>query len=98
MFGLLGRQVREWSIKIARIGQNDAQRSHSGLNRALFSSDHGLGACGPRLAPINGECLEMEQGVRRATNNPGLEDEGTDETVAGKIQKKVGDSDKVFET
>lgn len=40
---------------------------------------------------------KVKEEVGRATNNPGLEDEGTDEKVAGKIQKKVGDIEKVFE-
>jgi uncharacterized protein YjbJ (UPF0337 family) len=31
------------------------------------------------------------------TKNPRLMDEGTDEKVGGKIQKKVGDIEKVFE-
>lgn len=33
----------------------------------------------------------------RATKNPKLESEGTDEKIGGKIQKKVGDIEKVFE-
>jgi uncharacterized protein YjbJ (UPF0337 family) len=40
---------------------------------------------------------KVKETVGRATNNPRLEDEGTDEKVAGKIQKKVGDIEKVFE-
>jgi len=39
----------------------------------------------------------VKEKVGHATNNPALEDEGTDEKVAGKIQKKVGDIEKVFE-
>lgn len=39
----------------------------------------------------------VKEKVGRATNNPNLEAEGTDESVAGKIQKKVGDIEKVFE-
>jgi uncharacterized protein YjbJ (UPF0337 family) len=35
--------------------------------------------------------------VGHATNNPRLEQQGTDEKVAGKIQKKIGDIEKVFE-
>jgi uncharacterized protein YjbJ (UPF0337 family) len=35
--------------------------------------------------------------IGRATNNPDLEAEGQDEKVGGKIQKKVGDIEKVFE-
>ena len=39
----------------------------------------------------------VKEKVGHATNNPALENEGTDEKVAGKIQKKVGDVEKVFE-
>jgi uncharacterized protein YjbJ (UPF0337 family) len=39
----------------------------------------------------------VKEKVGRLTNNPSLEEEGTDEKVAGKIQKKVGDVEKVFE-
>jgi uncharacterized protein YjbJ (UPF0337 family) len=40
---------------------------------------------------------KVKEKVGQLTNNPRLEDEGTDEKVAGKIQKKVGDVEKVFE-
>jgi len=40
---------------------------------------------------------KVKEEVGRATNNPRLEDEGNDEKVAGKVQKKVGDVEKVFE-
>jgi uncharacterized protein YjbJ (UPF0337 family) len=39
----------------------------------------------------------IKERVGHATNNPNLEAEGQDEKVAGKIQKKVGDVEKVFE-
>jgi uncharacterized protein YjbJ (UPF0337 family) len=39
----------------------------------------------------------IKEKVGHATNNPDLEAEGTDEKVAGKIQKKVGDIEKVLE-
>lgn len=39
----------------------------------------------------------VKQKTGRATNNPNLEAEGQDEKVAGKVQKKVGDIEKVFE-
>jgi uncharacterized protein YjbJ (UPF0337 family) len=39
----------------------------------------------------------VKEKIGHATNNPNLEAEGTDEKVAGKIQKKVGDVEKVFE-
>jgi uncharacterized protein YjbJ (UPF0337 family) len=39
----------------------------------------------------------MKQKVGQATGNPKLQDEGTDEKVGGKIQKKVGQVEQVFE-
>jgi uncharacterized protein YjbJ (UPF0337 family) len=39
----------------------------------------------------------VKEKLGRATNNPNLEDEGTAEKVGGKIQKKVGDIEKVLE-
>ncbi len=39
----------------------------------------------------------VKEKVGHATNNPNLEAEGQDEKVGGKIQKKVGDIEKVFE-
>ncbi len=39
----------------------------------------------------------LKEKVGHATNNPDLEEEGTDEKIAGKIQKKIGDVKKVFE-
>jgi uncharacterized protein YjbJ (UPF0337 family) len=39
----------------------------------------------------------LKEKVGHAANNPDLEAEGQDEKVAGKIQKKVGDIEKVFE-
>jgi uncharacterized protein YjbJ (UPF0337 family) len=39
----------------------------------------------------------LKERAGRATKNPALEDEGTDEKLTGKIQKKVGDIEKVFE-
>jgi uncharacterized protein YjbJ (UPF0337 family) len=39
----------------------------------------------------------VKESVGRATNNPRLEDEGTNEKVAGTVQKKVGQVEKVFE-
>jgi uncharacterized protein YjbJ (UPF0337 family) len=33
----------------------------------------------------------------RATKNPNLENEGQDEQVAGTVQKKIGQIEKVFE-
>ena len=40
---------------------------------------------------------KVKETVGHATNNPNLEAEGHDEKVAGKIQKKVGDVEKVLE-
>jgi len=38
----------------------------------------------------------VKEKVGHATNNPNLEEEGQDENVAGKVQKKVGQVKKVF--
>jgi uncharacterized protein YjbJ (UPF0337 family) len=50
---------------------------------------------------IKGKAHEVKGAVKEkvghATNNPKLENEGADEKVAGKIQKKVGDVEKVLE-
>jgi uncharacterized protein YjbJ (UPF0337 family) len=40
---------------------------------------------------------KVKERVGRATNNPDLEDEGTGEKIAGRIQKKVGQVEKVIE-
>jgi len=40
---------------------------------------------------------KIKQKVGRATNNPTLEDEGKDEKASGKVRKKIGDVEKVFE-
>jgi len=39
----------------------------------------------------------VKEKVGHATNNPKLENEGADEKLGGKIQKKVGDVEKVLE-
>jgi uncharacterized protein YjbJ (UPF0337 family) len=39
----------------------------------------------------------IKEKVGRATNNPDLEDKGTGEKIAGKIQKKVGQVERVIE-
>lgn len=39
----------------------------------------------------------VKEKVGHATNNPDLEGEGAGEKVGGKIQKKAGDVEKVFE-
>jgi uncharacterized protein YjbJ (UPF0337 family) len=39
----------------------------------------------------------VKEKIGHATNNPKLENEGADEKVGGKIQKKVGDVEKVLE-
>jgi uncharacterized protein YjbJ (UPF0337 family) len=39
----------------------------------------------------------VKEKIGRATNNPDLEAEGVDEKLGGKIQKKVGDIEKVLE-
>jgi uncharacterized protein YjbJ (UPF0337 family) len=40
---------------------------------------------------------KVKEKVGHATNNPELESEGMDEKLGGKIQKKVGDIEKVLE-
>jgi uncharacterized protein YjbJ (UPF0337 family) len=39
----------------------------------------------------------VKEKIGKISGNPKLQDEGTDEKVGGKIQKKVGDIEKVFE-
>ena len=49
---------------------------------------------------IEGSLREAKGKVKeesgKAIGNPNLQDRGTDEKVAGKVQKKVGDIKKVF--
>ncbi len=40
---------------------------------------------------------KIKEKIGQATNNPDVADEGTGEKIGGKIQKKVGDIEKVFE-
>ena len=40
---------------------------------------------------------DVKEKVGQVTNNPDLEGEGKGENLAGKIQKKVGQIEKVFE-
>ena len=47
-----------------------------------------------RVEEVKGAIKEK---IGHATNNPNLQDKGTDEKVGGKMQKKVGDIEKVFE-
>jgi uncharacterized protein YjbJ (UPF0337 family) len=50
---------------------------------------------------IKGKLHEMKGKAKekagKVINNPTLADEGEDEKVAGKIQKKIGQIEKVFE-
>ena len=50
---------------------------------------------------VQGKAHEIKGAAKkklgRATNNPNLEAEGDDEKLAGKIQKKIGDIEKVLE-
>ncbi len=39
----------------------------------------------------------VKEAVGKVVGNPNLESEGAGEKVAGKVQKKVGDIEKVFE-
>lgn len=49
---------------------------------------------------VQGKYHEVKGGIKekagRANKNPRQEDEGTDEKVSGKIQKKIGEIEKVF--
>jgi len=38
----------------------------------------------------------IKEKIGRATNNPNLRDEGTDEKISGKVERKVGEVKKVF--
>jgi uncharacterized protein YjbJ (UPF0337 family) len=40
---------------------------------------------------------KVKETVGRTVNNPNLEDEGKAENLSGKVQKKVGQVEKVFE-
>jgi uncharacterized protein YjbJ (UPF0337 family) len=40
---------------------------------------------------------KLKQTVGQATNNPNLADHGQAEKLAGKVQKKIGQVEKVFE-
>jgi uncharacterized protein YjbJ (UPF0337 family) len=40
---------------------------------------------------------KVKEKIGQLTNDPDLAAEGTDERLGGKIQKKVGDIEKVFE-
>jgi uncharacterized protein YjbJ (UPF0337 family) len=50
---------------------------------------------------VEGKAHEVKGAVKEkighATNNPNLEEEGKDEKAGGKVQKKVGDVEKVLE-
>jgi len=39
----------------------------------------------------------VKEKVGQVVGNPNLQDQGTGEKIAGKVQKKVGDVEKVFE-
>ena len=40
---------------------------------------------------------KIKEKTGQLTNDPNLQDEGTDEKIAGKVQNKVGQIKKVFE-
>lgn len=50
---------------------------------------------------VQGKVHEVKGAVKerigKATNDPDLESEGQAEKIGGKVQKKVGDIEKVFE-
>ena len=40
---------------------------------------------------------KIKEKIAQLTNNPDLEDEGTGEKIAGKVQRKIGQVEKVIE-
>ncbi len=40
---------------------------------------------------------KVKEKIAQLTNNPNLENEGTSEKIAGKVQKKIGQVEKVIE-
>jgi uncharacterized protein YjbJ (UPF0337 family) len=50
---------------------------------------------------VAGKAHEVKGAIKekagRLTNNPNMEDEGTGEKIAGKVQKKIGQVQKVIE-
>ncbi len=50
---------------------------------------------------VRGKIHEVKGAIKekagRATNNPDMEDEGTGEKIAGKVQRKIGQVQKVVE-
>lgn len=40
---------------------------------------------------------KVKEAIGRATNNPEMENEGTAEKVAGKVRRKIGEVEKVFD-
>jgi uncharacterized protein YjbJ (UPF0337 family) len=41
--------------------------------------------------------VNVKEQVGKTTNNPRLQNEGTDEKLSGKVQKKIGQVEKVLE-
>ncbi len=58
-------------------------------------ADSNSGTRSKGLHPRCEECMIKEK-IGRATNDPDLESEGTAEKIGGKVQKKVGDVEKVL--
>lgn len=50
---------------------------------------------------VEGKAHELKGAVKeklgKATDNPNMQNEGTAEKIGGKVQKKVGDVERVFE-
>ena len=46
---------------------------------------------------IKGAFKEMKEETGKTTGNPDLRDRGTIEKAGGKVQRKIGDVEKVFE-
>jgi uncharacterized protein YjbJ (UPF0337 family) len=87
---IVSRLAFGWSaLKARRAAEANIQRL-KGASMRQSKKDESAG----KMHEVKGKVKEK---VGRAIGNPGLEDEGTDEKVAGKIQKKVGQIERVLE-
>ncbi len=81
---LCGRS--RWAIRLLYLNRLGALEEHNMKNS---TKDQAAG----KVHEVKGAVKEK---VGRATNDPVLENEGTDEKVGGKIQKKIGQVEKVL--
>jgi uncharacterized protein YjbJ (UPF0337 family) len=83
---------RDWSAALV-IGHQQAfllQRTPKGDDMKSSTKDQVKG----KLHEIKGK---VKEAAGQVTNNPDLTNEGQAEKLAGKVQKKVGQMEKVFE-